>query len=67
MVISDFRMPELDGMGFLEMVKESNSNVKTILMNDFELDDKIFNDYGKRKIIDAFIQKPVRIHILSLR
>ena len=60
-------MPELDGMGFLEMVKESNSNVKTILMNDFELDDKIFNDYGKRKIIDAFIQKPVRIHILSLR
>lgn len=64
LIISDLRMPGLDGMDFLNNVKQLNPNVRTILMTAFELDDKIFQDYYQKKIIDAFIQKPVRIHDL---
>lgn len=64
LVLSDCKMPGLDGMEFLKKVKKSNSNVRTILMTAFEIDDKLFDDYKKRKIIDAFLQKPIRIRDL---
>lgn len=32
LIISDFKMPGLDGMEFLKRVKKSNSKVRTILM-----------------------------------
>ena len=64
LIISDLRMPALDGMEFLTKVKELNPNVRTILMTAFELDDKIFHDYSQKKIIDALIQKPIKMHDL---
>lgn len=64
LVISDFRMPGLNGMEFLKKVKEGNSFVRTILMTAFDVDDKMFGKYVKKKIINAFIQKPIAIHDL---
>ncbi|HYY86417.1 MAG TPA: response regulator [Nitrososphaeraceae archaeon] len=61
LVISDFRMPGLNGMELLKKIKEKNKFVRSILMTAFTIDDKIFHDYTKKKIIDGFVQKPVRL------
>jgi DNA-binding NtrC family response regulator len=57
-------MPGLNGMEFLKQIKDLNPFVRTILMTGFEIDDKMFRDYTKRKIINGFLQKPIRLHDL---
>ena len=64
LVISDFKMPGLNGMEFLKKIKGLNPFVRTILMTAFEVVDKIFRDYAKNKIIDEFLQKPIGMHDL---
>ena len=64
LVISDFKMPGLNGMEFLKKIKESNRFVRTILMTAFQIEDKVFLEYTKKKIINAFLQKPIAIHDL---
>ena len=64
LVISDFKMPGLNGMEFLKKIKALNPFVRTILMTAFEVVDKIFRDYTKNKIIDEFLQKPIGMHDL---
>ena len=64
LVISDFRMPELNGMELFRKMKELNKFVRTILMTAFALDDKIFKEYVRREIINAFLQKPIRLNDL---
>lgn len=61
LVISDFNMPRLNGMQLLRKMKQSNKFVRTILMTAFAIEEKIFYDYTKEKIINQFIQKPVRL------
>jgi len=64
LVLSDFKMPGLNGMEFLKKIKELNSFVRTILMTAFQIEDKIFREYTKKKIINAFLQKPIGMHDL---
>ena len=64
LVISDFKMPGLNGMEFLKKIKELNRFVRTILMTAFRIEDKVFREYTKKKIINAFLQKPICIHDL---
>lgn len=64
LVISDFKMPGLNGMEFLKKIKELNRFVRTILMTAFQIEDKVFREYTKKKIINAFLQKPIGIHDL---
>ena len=60
-------MPGLNGLEFLRKVKELNRFVRTILMTAFEIEDKMFREYTKSKIINSFLQKPIRIHDLLKR
>jgi DNA-binding NtrC family response regulator len=62
LVISDFRMPGLNGMELLRKMKDMNKFVRTILMTAFTIDDKIFHDYTRRNIINGFVQKPARLY-----
>jgi DNA-binding NtrC family response regulator len=62
LVISDFKMPGLNGMEFLKKIKELNRFVRTILMTAFTIEDKVYREYTKKKIINAFLQKPIGIH-----
>jgi hypothetical protein len=43
-----------------------NRFVRTILMTAFEIDDNLFRDYTKKKIINGFLQKPIGIHDLII-
>lgn len=64
LVISDYRMSGLNGTEFLKKIKELNRFVRTILMTAFEKEDKVFREYTKKKIINAFLQKPISMHDL---
>lgn len=64
LVISDFKMPGINGIDFLKRIREKNRFVRTILMTAFTIDDKMFREYPKNKIINAFLQKPIGIHDL---
>ena len=64
LVISDYKMPGLNGMEFLKKIKDANRFVRTILMTAFQIEDKVFNENTKKKIINAFLQKPIGIHDL---
>lgn len=64
LVISDFKMSGLNGMEFLKKIKDLNPSVRTILMTAFQIDDKVFLDYSKKKIINTFLQKPIGMHDL---
>ncbi|MDW0146954.1 MAG: response regulator [Nitrososphaeraceae archaeon] len=64
LAISDFKMPGLNGMELLNKIKDSNRFVRTILMTAFTIDDKLFQEYAKKKIINGFLQKPIGLHDL---
>jgi len=61
LVVSDLRMPVLNGMELLKKMRDLSSSVRTILMTAFALDDKLFKEYAKREIINGFLQKPIRL------
>lgn len=62
LVISDMRMPNLNGLDLLSKIKILNSNVRTILVSAYEVkEDKIFQKYMKDGTIDLFIEKPIPI------
>ena len=65
-VISDFKMPGLNGMEFLKMIRDSNRFVRTILMTAFTIEDNLFREYTKKKIINGFLQKPIGLHDLII-
>ena len=65
-VISDFKMPGLNGMEFLKKIRDSNRFVRTILMTAFTIEDNLFREYTKKKIINGFLQKPVALHDLLI-
>lgn len=64
LVISDYRMPGLSGMELLKKMKDMNKFIRTILMTGFDIDDDVFHNYTRKKIINAFVQKPVRLYDL---
>ena len=62
LVISDLRMPNLNGLDLLSKIKMLNSNVRTILVSAYEVkEDKIFQKHMKDGTIDLFIEKPIPI------
>ena len=66
LIISDLRMPSINGMELIKKVKEMNPNVRTILMTAFAIDDNdLFQEYAKKELINEFLQKP--IHLNDLR
>ena len=65
LVISDLRMPNMNGIDLLQKVKDLNPNVRTILISAFALqDDPDIQKYSKDGAIDYFIEKPIRINRL---
>ena len=68
LVISDLRMPGLNGLELLKKVKSSNPKVRTILMSAYNFDeDLLFLKYMEEGIIDSSIDKPVTIDRLCQR
>jgi len=64
LIISDLRMPGLDGIGLIKKVKNMNPDIRTILVTAFEVNDNIFEQYTRENIIDGFLQKPITLRDL---
>jgi DNA-binding NtrC family response regulator len=59
LVISDLRMPVINGFQLLKTVKDLNPEVRTVLITAFDVERKLFQEYTKKEIIDGFAQKPI--------
>ncbi|HEX5574199.1 MAG TPA: response regulator, partial [Nitrososphaeraceae archaeon] len=64
LIISDLRMPGINGTDLVHKIKKENPLVRTLLMTAFEVDDNVFEEYVKNNIIDGFLQKPVKLRDL---
>jgi DNA-binding NtrC family response regulator len=62
LVISDLRMPNLNGLELLKKVKQLNPSVRTILISAYEVDeDQVFQNYMKQGLINLFVKKPIAL------
>ncbi|HET6717227.1 MAG TPA: response regulator [Nitrososphaeraceae archaeon] len=61
LIISDLRMPIVNGLQLLKTVKELNPLIRTILMTAFQIDDSLFQEYTTKGIINGFLQKPISL------
>ena len=65
LILSDIRMPGMNGYEFVKKVKKINSKVKVILMTAFEINDKEFHNLLPDVKVDGFLQKPFSIQQLN--
>lgn len=65
LVISDLRMPEINGYEFIKRVKEIKPEVKVFFMTAFEINDIEFRRLLPSVKIDEFIQKPITMNHLT--
>jgi DNA-binding NtrC family response regulator len=65
LVISDLRMPGMNGYEFIKNIKRIKPDVQVFLMTAFEIDNQEFRRLLQSVKIDEFIQKPIAIRNLS--
>jgi DNA-binding NtrC family response regulator len=66
LVISDLRMPGMNGFEFIKKVKEIKPEVKIFFMTAFEINDLEFRRVLPSTRIDEFIQKPIILKKLNI-
>jgi DNA-binding NtrC family response regulator len=65
LVISDLRMPGLNGLELLKKVKDSNPKVRTILMSAYNFEEEeLYQSYMINEVINSTIEKPVTMNRL---
>lgn len=65
MVISDVRMPKINGFQLARKVKELNPDVKVILTSSFEINMPEFEKMVPNAPVDGFVDKPIGLKKLS--
>ena len=68
LVISDLRMPGLNGLELLKKIKTLNARVRTILMSAYNFEEEeLYQNYMKEGVINSTIEKPVTMNRLYQR
>jgi two-component SAPR family response regulator len=65
LILSDIRMPGINGYEFVKKAKEIDKQVKVVLMSAFEINDKEFHNLLPDIKVDGFLQKPFSIQQLE--
>jgi DNA-binding NtrC family response regulator len=66
LVISDLRIPSINGLELVYEVKKINPSVRTLLMTAFEVNDNLFEEHIKNRVINGFLQKPIKLGELRM-
>ena len=64
-ILSDIRMPGINGYELIKKAKEIDKQVKVVLMSAFEINEKEFHNLLPDIKVDAFLQKPFSIQQLN--
>ena len=59
LIVSDIKMPGMSGFEFVRNVRETDSNIKIILMTSFDLDNLVYPEFFLPAMVNAFLQKPI--------
>jgi DNA-binding NtrC family response regulator len=65
LILSDIRMPGINGYEFVKRAKEIDRQIKVILMSAFEINEREFHNLLPDIKVDAFLQKPFSIQQLN--
>jgi CheY-like chemotaxis protein len=65
LVISDLRMPQMNGYEFVKKIKEIRLDIKIILMTAFGINNAEFRKILKSVEIDEFVKKPISFKDLA--
>jgi DNA-binding response OmpR family regulator len=65
MILSDIRMPGINGYELIKKAKEIDKQVKIVLMSAFEINEREFHNLLPDIKVDAFLQKPFHIQQLN--
>ena len=66
LIISDLRMPSINGLELIKKIKELNPYIRTILMTAFATNDDLFQEYAKKELINGFLEKPIHLDDLGV-
>ena len=58
LILSDTKMPKMNGYEFVKKAKEIDKQVKVVLMSAFEINNEEFHNALSDIRIDGFLQKP---------
>lgn len=61
LIISDLRMPGINGVDLVHRIKIVNHLVRTLLKTAFEVNDNVFEEHIKIEVINGFLQKPIKL------
>jgi len=65
LVISDIRMPAMNGFEFVRNIKEIKPKIKVLLMTAFDINITIFSEELLATKVNGFIQKPILLKELT--
>ncbi|HEX2305987.1 MAG TPA: response regulator [Nitrososphaeraceae archaeon] len=61
LIISDLRMPGINGVDLVHRIKIVNHLVRTLLKTAFEVNNNVFEEHIKIEVINGFLQKPIKL------
>ena len=64
LIISDLKMPIINGIELIKRTKKLNPFIRTILMTAFDITDVLFQEHAGNESINGFLQKPVHLRNL---
>jgi DNA-binding NtrC family response regulator len=64
-VLSDIRMPAMNGFEFVQKIREVKPKIKVLLMTAFDINTSVFSEELLATKVNGFIQKPISLKILN--
>ena len=64
-ILSDLRMPGMNGFEFVRNIREIRPDIKILLMTAFDINTTIFSEELLATKVNGFIQKPISLKRLN--
>jgi DNA-binding NtrC family response regulator len=64
-ILSDIRMPGMNGFEFVQKIREVKPKIKVLLMTAFDINTAVFSEELLATKVNGFIQKPISLKILN--